>query len=203
MSAHASPAPGALSLDLRRSASGPGRKYIGGRLGYRAGPIDVSGAYGTAEVGADNDKHKVAVVSGSYDFGVAKVHASAQATELLNDEDSHYTLGAAVPLGPGTLKASYSKAEGKAGTIESKDADQHALGHVYDPSKRTALYGTVAVIDKRCSHLLRARTSDRGASFSWTSGTRLPLGHRPRPRGRQKVLRACRSGLRPIDCRER
>jgi predicted porin len=126
-----------------------GRKYFGGRIGYRAGPIDISGAYGTTEVGANADKYKVAVVSGSYDFGIAKLYASAQATELLNDEDSHYTVGTTVPFGPGTIKASYSKAEGKAGALEQKDADMYALGYVYDMSKRTVLYSTVAVTDNK------------------------------------------------------
>jgi predicted porin len=147
-----------------------GRKYFGGRLGYRAGPIDVSGAYGQTEIteGAIIGDYKIALISGSYDFGIAKVVASVQTTELEEQEAEHYTIGTSVPLPVGTLKASYSKAEGK-NALEEQDADHYALGYVYDLSKRTALYGTYAVTDNK-----------DGANFTVgaISGVTLPAGEK-------------------------
>jgi hypothetical protein len=68
-----------------------GKKYSGGRLGYRVGPVDASAAYGTTETSTGG--FKVTVFAGSYDFGVAKVYGSVQQTELEANEDRHYTVG--------------------------------------------------------------------------------------------------------------
>jgi predicted porin len=60
-------------------------------------------------------------------------------------------IGAMVPLGAGTVKASYSRAKisgaatGVTGLGEGS-ARMLAMGYVYDMSKRTALYTTVAQI---------------------------------------------------------
>ena len=124
-----------------------GKKYSGGRIGYRAGPMDGSVAYGTTETSTGD--FKVLVFGGSYDFGVAKVYASAQKTEVQANEDRHYTLGVTAPVAGGTFKASYSKADGQAGAFVNTQADQYAVGYVYDLSKRTALYSTLAVIDNK------------------------------------------------------
>jgi len=124
-----------------------GKKYSGGRVGYRAGPIDGSIAYGTTETSTGD--FKVLVFGGSYDFGVAKVYASVQQTELDVNEDRHYTLGVAAPVAGGTFKASYSKADGQSGNATNREADQYAVGYVYDLSKRTALYSTLALIDNK------------------------------------------------------
>jgi len=130
------------------SESVAGRRYAGVRLGYRTGPIDASVAY--SETSVATGTFKLAIVSGSYDMAFAKVYGVAQKTELLAASNVHVTLGVSVPVPGigGTLKASYTKADGQ-GTLEVNDAEQYVLGYIYDLSKRTAIYTTVSVIDNK------------------------------------------------------
>lgn len=131
-----------------------GRRYAGARLGYRAGPADLSVAYGETSVTLGT--YKLAIVSGSYDMGFAKVYALAQKSQLLDLANVHASIGLAVPVPyiGGTLRASYTHADGQgfdaAGVSnEANDADQYVLGYIFDFSKRTALYSTVSVIENK------------------------------------------------------
>ncbi|EGJ12426.1 MULTISPECIES: porin [Rubrivivax] len=120
-----------------------GKKYYGGRLGYAAGPLNVNVGYGQTEV--TNSDVKLTVIGGSYDLGVAKLMAAYQQGKYQGNKDKHYTVGATVPVGAFVLRAAYSKS--KSNDATDRDADRIALGAVYNLSKRTALYGTYAVID--------------------------------------------------------
>lgn len=129
-----------------------GKKYMGGRVGYLAGPLNVTGAYGQTEATTAED-YKVAVVSGSYDFGGFKLLASYMQTKLdlpASIKDTHLTVGGSVKVGAGTIKASYSRTDGKE-SIATRDANQFAVGYVHDLSKRTAVYGTAAHIKNKGS----------------------------------------------------
>ena len=123
----------------------PGKKYVGGRGGFRSGPIEVSLAYSQTKVTTDDVK--LAVLSGSYDFGVVKVVASAQQAKYQADKDRHYFVGATAPIGLGLIRAAYTKVDGSGPGIGDRDAHQFAVGYVYNLSKRTALYGTYAQIE--------------------------------------------------------
>jgi len=128
-----------------------GKKYFGGRLGFKAGAFDVSGAYGQTEVTSDDVK--LAVIGGSYDFGVAKLMAAYQQAKYQGNKDEHYTIGATAPVGAFVLRAAYSQS--KSNDATDRDANRFAVGAIYNLSKRTALYGTYAVID-----------NDDGAAFT-------------------------------------
>jgi predicted porin len=121
-----------------------GRKYKGGRAGFRSGPLDVNAVYSTTTVTTDDVK--LGMVSGSYDFGVVKLGISGQEQRYQAAKDRHFTVGATVPLGAVQLKASYNQAKGY-GTLNGRDAKQFALGAVYNLSRRTAVYGTYADIN--------------------------------------------------------
>lgn len=128
-----------------------GRKLTAGRVGYSAGPLNVSVALGRTEVTptAGEDEHQVIVVGGSYDFGVVRLLASWRSNEFGAGQVDVTSIGATVPLGQGTLRASFTRADGQgrtpAGTrIADNDADQFALGYVHALSKRTSLYATYA-----------------------------------------------------------
>ncbi len=128
-----------------------GRKLTAGRVGYSAGPLNVSVALGRTEVTpiAGEDEHQVIVVGGSYNFGVVRLLASWRSNEFGAGQVDVTSIGATVPLGQGTLRASYTRADGQgrtpAGTaIANNDADQFALGYVHALSKRTSLYATYA-----------------------------------------------------------
>jgi predicted porin len=128
-----------------------GRKMIAGRVGYSAGPLNVSVALGRTEVTptAGSDEHEVITLGGSYDLGVMRVLAYWRQNEFGAGKVTVTSIGATVPLRSGTFRASFTRADGSgrtpAGTlIGDNDADQFALGYVHNLSKRSALYATYA-----------------------------------------------------------
>jgi predicted porin len=143
----------------------PGNKYIGGRIGYAAGPVNVAFSAGKTEVGGTVDL-KTWSVGGSFNMGFATLMAQYHKSEADGIpggtlDQTNMLIGANVPLGSGTFKVSYGKVDTDqnfAGAGETS-ADQIALGYVYDLSKRTAIYAHYSRID-----------NDRGARFV-TSGS--------------------------------
>ena len=133
-------------LSLAAGEGVVGKKYTGGRAGFRSGPVDVTVAYSQTEVTTDDVK--LAVVAGSYDFGMVKLMASAQQAEYQTSKDRHYTVGLTAPVGVGQIRASYVKTDGS-GAIGDRDADQFAIGYVHNLSKRTAVYTTYALIENK------------------------------------------------------
>ena len=55
-------------------------------------------------------------------------------------------LGVSAPVGPGAIKAQYAHYDQK---NSKDDAHQFSVGYVYDMSKRTAVYGTVAFLKNK------------------------------------------------------
>jgi predicted porin len=140
---------GQLSVAAGEGAAG--RKMIAGRVGYSAGPLNVSVALGRTEVTptAGSDEHEVITLGGSYDLGVMRVLAYWRQNEFGAGKVTVTSIGATVPLRSGTFRASFTRADGSgrtpAGTlIGDNDADQFALGYVHNLSKRSALYATYA-----------------------------------------------------------
>jgi predicted porin len=140
---------GQLSVAAGEGAAG--RKMIAGRVGYSAGPLNVSVALGRTEVTptAGSDEHEVITLGGSYDLGVMRVLAYWRQNEFGAGKVTVTSIGATVPLRSGTVRASFTRADGSgrtpAGTlIGDNDADQFALGYVHNLSKRSALYATYA-----------------------------------------------------------
>ncbi|MBL8352608.1 MAG: porin [Burkholderiaceae bacterium] len=126
------------------------QKYMGGRIGYAAGPFDIAGAYGVTD-GGNNPDFKVWNVMGTWNFGVVKVFGLYNEVEYGGAKLDTYSVSASVPLGQGEFKAGYSAtdAKGKIGGV-SIDADNGRLfsvQYIYNLSKRTALYTTFAKID--------------------------------------------------------
>jgi len=128
------------SVQLSAQESAVNNKYTGFRLGYAAGPLDVSAAMSTTDVAAA-DKYKVMNIGGSYDLGVAKAYAFYDQRKFGALKYTTYQLSAGVPLGQGEFRASYAKgnAEGSA-AIAANDASLFGFEYIYNLSKRTALY---------------------------------------------------------------
>lgn len=121
-------------------------KYVGGRLGFGAGPFEVAAAYAQQDT-ATGDKHKTMNVGGSYDLGVAKLMGYYDRDTLANTKDNRYSVSAVVPMGQGEIHAGYDRSRFEnSGTGTSNSISKYALGYVYNLSKRTALYTTVARI---------------------------------------------------------
>jgi len=129
-----------------------GKKYAGGRVGYAAGPVNVSLSYGQTTVtpnAAGEDKFKFGSLGAAYDFRIVKLTGFVSEMKYGNQKLDVGNIGVLVPLGQGTVRVSYIKADSKGPGIDGNDANQIALGYVYDLSKRTALYATAARVNNK------------------------------------------------------
>jgi predicted porin len=134
-----------------------GKKYYGGRVGYAAGKLNVSGSYGqttvTPLIGAE-DKVKFGTIGASYDLDVVKLTGYVTQTKYADQKQLIVNVGALIPAGPGTVRVGFVDVNASGTTpagvsTDNDDARQFALGYVYDLSKRTALYTTVARVNNK------------------------------------------------------
>ncbi|QPF72926.1 porin [Roseateles sp. DAIF2] len=136
------------SVEAAAGEGADGKKSIGGRLGYKAGPLHVAGAYQTTDV--KSSKYKLGSLGASYDFGIAKANVLLSQAKFGALKQSIFTIGAVVPVGAaGQVLAQFSKASGNAAVDKSVggDAKMYSLGYEHNLSKRTALYTTASYID--------------------------------------------------------
>lgn len=110
-------------------------KYVGFRVGYAQGPLNVSLAFANSDVDTSNTDYKRTTVGASYDLGVVKLMGFYQTNKFGSKKQNFGLIGASAPLGSGTIRASY---------IKTSLANQFAVGYIHDLSKRTSLYGTVS-----------------------------------------------------------
>ena len=168
----------AVLNDPRASNNARTGDYVGARVGYANGPLDVALAYGHSTI-ADNyvfgstTKVKTTNLGASYDFGVVKLYGeysmvdvrtdfanqaafpfTAALTPPLDVDTHNFLVGLSVPVGPGVIKASYSRVKGEFYSFtasghtpllsDDPQADKLAVGYVHNLSRRTALYATAA-----------------------------------------------------------
>jgi predicted porin len=116
------------------------------------GPIrSAFGTNANTTVRSDNaGSFRDTVVGGHVDLAPVRLSAAAREFRQNQAKQRLLLLGAVATLGQHELKASWVKADlsGRVGTtsIDSTEADQWGLGYVYNLSKRTAMYATVARI---------------------------------------------------------
>ncbi len=134
-------------------AAATGKKannYIGGHIGYGAGPLGIRASYGKTEGATDASDVKSYNLGARYTFGTItpmillqqeKTGAGGQARAI--------ELGVAAVFGQSELRAAYKDYDIK---NSSSDWKKMAIGYGYNMSKRTQLYATYA------------RTSNDGAS---------------------------------------
>jgi predicted porin len=161
-----------------------GNKYYGGRIGYGAGPLDVSVAYGQYEVAplGGEDKFKVADAGASYDFGVVKVMGYYTQSKFAAQKIASYSVGVLAPIGVGQVKAAYTHANASGTTaanvnVDSNDADQFALGYVYNLSKRTAVYGTAAYVKNKGNATFAVASNPTLAAGEKSTGAEVGVRH--------------------------
>ena len=148
----------------------PGNKYVGGRIGYAAGPVNVAVAYGKTEIVSNRDQTALNV-GGSFNLGFMTLlgqwhRYQTDVSTTVQRDQTNWMVGATVPFGASTLKASYNKVSSDG---QDRDGNQIAVGYQYDLSKRTAIYATAA----RVKNDGNAAT---GARFSVGSGAALQAG---------------------------
>ena len=128
-----------------------GKKYAAGRVGYAAGPLDVSLSIGQTMVAPieGDDRFKTGDLGAAYDFGRFKLSGYVTQSRIASMKVSNVYIGGQMPLGVGLVRASYlrSNLSGRNGSglsIDADDAQQVALGYLFNLSSRTALYANVA-----------------------------------------------------------
>lgn len=144
-----------------------GKKYYGGRLGYKAGPLDVSAAYSQTELTNSDNKLQITVIGGSYDLGVAKLMAAYQQAKYdstvvaIKDglKDKLYTVGVTAPVGNFVIRAAYARTDAD----DDKNADHYSVGAIYNLSKRTAFYGTYSLMDNEDNGAFSVNSTDLAA----------------------------------------
>lgn len=131
-----------------------GKKYLGGRLGYGTKKYDASLSYSQTTVTpiASGDSHYlVGNVAGRYDLGFVRFTGHVTQSRYADARLTVVNVGFSAPLGHHLIRGSYVNVN-SAGThpsganINRNDAAQLALGYIYEFTKRTSLYGTVAHI---------------------------------------------------------
>lgn len=143
------------------------------RLGYAKGPVNMAVSTSLTKYFSGNTK--MTSIGGSYDFGPAKVEGLyEQDTVSGRPTAKGWMLGAIAPVGVGQFKASYSTYKG---TLAGPDrrTDKLAVGYVYNLSKRTAVYATVAHLSNKngASEALNgAVTGANGSSTGYDIGLR-------------------------------
>jgi predicted porin len=142
---------------------GDAGRFVGARVGFGQGPFNVAIAYGRTS-GSDAVNATILQttpdvsdwnVGGQWDFGMARVMAAYDRTKFSNGFGvtpnstlKGWQIGALVPVGPGEIRASYSREKLDVAGADPR-ADQWAVGYVHNLSKRTALYATYARIKNK------------------------------------------------------
>ncbi|MFY8117762.1 MAG: porin [Roseateles sp.] len=124
-----------ISAGEGQTSPAANNKFMGFRLGYAQGPVNVSFAFANSDPDTSNTDYKRTTFGASYDLKVVKLMGFYQTNKFGARKQNIGLVGATAPLGNGTIRASYA---------QSSLATQLAVGYVYDLSKRTALYGSVA-----------------------------------------------------------
>ena len=140
---------------------GQAGRYYGARLGYGAGPFNVAAAFGKTQ-GSDAQLGILSApdvsdwnIGGQWDFGMARLMAQYDRTKFSqgfgvtpNSTLKGWLIGASVPVGPGEIRASYSREKMDVVGFEPRTS-QWAVGYVHNLSKRTAVYATYARLSNR------------------------------------------------------
>lgn len=118
------------------------------RLGYLEGPLHVALAtsytryYTTGSIRTTN-------LGASYDFDRLKVSAIYTQDKVADKlKGKGWLLGVNAPVGAGEYRVAYSSYKGTLADLDAR-SDKLAVGYVYNLSKRTAVYGTLAFVKNR------------------------------------------------------
>ena len=161
-------------------------RYVGGRVGYANGPLDIAIAYGENVItrnfnGGGRAESKIGNFGASWDFGFMKLMGEYNQTDVNSDvllpatgtrpivdaSSQGYLIGATFPIGPGLIRTSYSYTDFDLGNNvgEDPEAQKFAIGYVHNLSKRTALYATAAYVKNKNNN-----QSAAGAALSVVTG---------------------------------
>jgi len=113
-------------------------KYQGFRLGYAAGPVDISAGFSKTETGVDD--YKTANIGASFNLGMAKIIGAYDQRKFGVKKYTTTGISTSVPLGQGEFRASYARGNASGGGTDANDSTLFGLEYIHNLSKRTALY---------------------------------------------------------------
>ena len=125
-------------------------KAITGRLGYKAGPLDVALGYGEISGGTETQKetYKAINLGAAYDLGMFKPMVLLATERGAGRRVDAYTLGVLAPVAAvGELRIAFTQFRTK--HMTEADTTKLAIGYVHRLSKRTALYGMAARVSNQ------------------------------------------------------
>jgi len=132
-----------------RDDNSAGRAY-GLGLGYANGPLNVQFAYTDNELSTGatpaiaDAKFKVAFLGATYNFGAFKLHGAYADNKVeqpgLKNKYRNGLIGVSVPVGPGSILASYAINQDRTAGVNEGDSKQASIAYTHDLSKRTNLY---------------------------------------------------------------
>jgi predicted porin len=115
--------------------------YLGGRLGYAAGPLSLAIASGQTKYNTgDYTQSNFAI---NYKFGPAKLMYLYGKNEVGVTSTTVNMIGTQYDVSSGQVRAAYTRLTADK---VANDASQWTIGYVHDLSKRTALYGNYSVV---------------------------------------------------------
>ncbi|HEY2558561.1 MAG TPA: porin [Caldimonas sp.] len=129
-----------------------GGRYLGGRVGFAAGPFDVAFAYGQQEnvavVGNTQDTWNI---GGAYDFGFLKLLGYYVHDKRDFLKEDRWSISTVIPLGQGEVHLGYERSKLNNDIVPGASFDnsiyQWAATYQYNLSKRTAMYGTYSQLN--------------------------------------------------------
>jgi predicted porin len=157
-----------------------GSKYFAGRAGYASGPFDISIAYGQTTVtpnAAGDDQYRTYEVAASYTIGAVKLLGYCSNSKYSDLRLLVCNAGALIHLGRGTIRVGYIDANASGGSTDANDAQQFALGYVYDLSKQTALYATAAKVNNKGTAAFVVSTPPAAVAGRDSTGYEMGIRH--------------------------
>jgi predicted porin len=140
---------GQFMMAASEAAATNSGRYVGGRIGFAAGPFDIAGAYGNQRIDAlaGQPSQKTYGIGASFDLGVAKLMGYYDRDTVsftgVDNKENRFSLSAVIPVGAGEIHVGGERS--KLTTLATSNTiSAYALGYVYNLSKRTAVYSTVA-----------------------------------------------------------
>jgi predicted porin len=143
------------------------------RIGWAGGPINIAASTGKTDLATEYTHNNIA---GSWNAGFANFMAQYDTQEAGAAERVMYLVGVIVPVGQHELKFSYVNSKGD-GPLNGVDADQFALGYVYNLSKRTAMYGHYAQLKNKGGAAFTVGAGPGSALNAKSTGYEVGLRH--------------------------
>jgi predicted porin len=162
------------SFQVAAGEATTGNKYVGARVGYAAGPVNVSGAYGkTYKTGTMISDLKQISFGGSYNLGFMSLMLGYEKQDYSTNYQKMVNGAITVPFGASTIKLSYAKFGASADLWR---ATQIGLGYQYDLSKRSSFYAQFGRTANEGNATTGARFTASGGGLAQTRGGETSTG---------------------------